>query len=246
MKRKFLLPILSVCMVAALVSVGFAAWLITGNDTTDASGQFVTYGVDNDYFSVKATEVNSTKITFGKNGTPASPWLTVEDVENQVLEKTFTITITPDVAFSSEHTVTKILNGDSVQVTLDGLAVGQTAETEGTTAKKYAAAVENGVIAWPALSCGSKSETATNMTTGAVIKLDADDFTVAEDNKTATATVTVTFAWGNKGNPYTYYNGLTNTPENRLAATTALGLVNALNNQSYYLHLAVVSAVVQP
>lgn len=243
MKRKFLLPILSVCMVAALVSVGFAAWLITGNDTEGASGQFVTYGVDNDYFSVKATDDNeATKITFGKNGTPTSPWLTVDGVADQVLSKTFTITITPDVAFSSEHTVTKILNGDSVQVTLNGLAAGQTAETEGTTAKKYAAAVENGVIDYPTLSCGSENTNkATNMTTGAVIKLAADDFTVAEgDKKTATATVTVTFAWGNNGNPYTYYNGLTNTPENRLAATTALGLVNALNNQSYYLHLAVV------
>lgn len=241
MKRKFLLPILSVCMVVALVSVGFAAWLITGNDTEGASGQFVTYGVDNDYFSVKATEVNSTKITFGKNGNPTSPWLTVDGVADQVLSKTFTITITPDVAFSSEHTVTKILNGASVQVTLNGLAAGQTAETEGTTAKKYADAVNNGVIDYPTLSCGSENKNkATNMTTGAVIKLAANDFAVAEGGNTATATVTVTFAWGTNGNPYTYYNGLPNTSGNRTAATTALNLVNALNEQSYYLHLAVV------
>ena len=231
MKRKFLLPILSVCMVVALVSVGFAAWLITGNDTEDASGQFVTYGVDNDYFSVKATDDNeATKITFGKDGAPTSPWLTVDKVADQVLSKTFTITI-----------IDKILGGNSVQVTLNGLAVGETAETADTTAKKYAAAVNNGVIAYPTLSGGSGNEvTATDMTAGAVIKLAANDFTVATDNTKATATVTVTFAWGNNGNPYTYYNGVANNQENRLAATAALGLVNALNDAYYYLHLAVV------
>lgn len=228
-------------MVVALVSVGFAAWLITGNDTTGASGQFVTYGVDNDYFSVTAAEKDATKITFGKNGSPTNPWLTVDNVADQVLTKTFTITITPDVAFSQERTVTKILNGDSVQVTLNGLDERQTAETADTTAEKYAAAVSNGVIAYPTLSCGSTNEvTATDMTTGAVITLAATDFTVATDNTKATAEVTVTFAWGTHGNPYTYYNTLTNDSDNRRAAMTALNLVNALNDQYYYLHLAVV------
>lgn len=60
MKRKFLLPILSVCMVVALVSVGFAAWLITGSDTTDtAGGQFVTKEVSNEFFTVKIEQVKS-------------------------------------------------------------------------------------------------------------------------------------------------------------------------------------------
>lgn len=247
MKRKFLLPILSVCMVVALVSVGFAAWLITGNDTSDtATGNFVTYDVENDYFTVTvdpATGENG-EIVFGKpaSETTTPPlehdWFKFDAAtEVEKLTATFTVTITPDVVFSSEHTVTKILNGASVQVTLNGLAANGTS----TTAEKYAAAVENGVIDYPTLSCGSeKTNKAENMTTGAVIKLAANDFTVAADKKTATATVTVTFAWGNNGNPYTYYNGVANTQENRHAATTALGLVNALYNQSYYLHLAVV------
>lgn len=249
MKRKFLLPILSVCMVVALVSVGFAAWLITGNDTSDtATGNFVTYDVENDYFTVTvdpATGENG-EIVFGKpaSETTTPPlehdWFKFDAAtEVEKLTATFTVTITPDVVFSSEHTVTKILNGASVQVTLNGLAANGTS----TTAEKYAAAVENGVIDYPTLSCGSgNTNKATDMTAGAVIKLAAGDFTVAEaDKKTATATVTVTFAWGTHGNPYTYYNGLTNTQENRLAATNALNLVNALNGANYYLHLAVVA-----
>ncbi len=254
MKRKFLLPILSVCMVAALVSVGFAAWLITGNDTTDAQGSFVTYDVSNNYFTVTATtaaEADKT-ITFGKpvdtdaaeEGYQAPSttydWLSMEDVDEENLTVTFTITITPEVAFDTSvgRDVAKLLNGASVQVTLNGLAANGTS----TTAEKYAAAVENGVIDYPTLSCGSgNTNKATDMTAGAVIKLAAGDFTVAANGINATATVTVTFAWGTNGNPYTYYNGLENNSTNRTAATNALNLVNALNGANYYLHLAVVA-----
>lgn len=101
MKRKLLLPILSVCMVVALVSVGFAAWLITGADTSDdAQGQFVTYGVDNEYFTVKIgpTDVEDTKIVFGKKNVSSnkSDWFQWAGVEQENLSKEFTVTVTFD------------------------------------------------------------------------------------------------------------------------------------------------------
>lgn len=239
MKKKFLLPILSVCMVVALVSVGFAAWLITGNDTTGGSGQFVTYDVQNNYFSVTAVEKDTTKITFGKDGSPDNPWLTVTDVADQVLTKTFTITITPEVPFGTDRDVSTLLGTDVVKVKLSGLAKDQTAETEGSTAKLYAAAVTNGILGNPSIESGSIKSTTGDLTNGVEISLPASSFNVQTDNATATAEVTVTFAWGTNGNPYTYYNSLENNSTNRGAATTALGLVKLLNEKLYYIYLKV-------
>lgn len=262
MKRKFLLPILSVCMVVALVSVGFAAWLITGNDTSDtATGNFVTYDVENDYFTVTvdpATGENG-EIVFGKPAsettTPAleHDWFKFDAATGvEKLTATFTVTITPDVVFSSEHTVTKILNGASVQVTLNGLADGQTAATENTTAKLYAAAVENGIVVLPTWNTVENKITPVaggNMTDGISVQLAAGAFTIAGDNTKATATVTVTFAWGKYGNdsntaenPYFHFNRTPNGSDIRTAATTALTTLHKLNTATYYLRLAVVPA----
>lgn len=248
MKKKLLLPILSVCMVVALVSVGFAAWLITGNDTNEAEGQFVTYNVENNYFKVTATEKNSGKITFGKSNETFTPgtsgtWLSVDEVADQVLEKTFTITITPEVAFdsSSSRDVTTLLSTDVVKVTLSGLGKSETAETDDTTAKKYAAAVQNGIITNPTVESGDIKSSSGDLSDGVVISLPATSFTVqTSDYKTATAEVTVKFYWGTNGNPYTYYNTLENSDTNRKAAYDGLKLVEALNNATYYIYLDVV------
>lgn len=110
MKRKFLLPILSVCMVVALVSVGFAAWLITGSDTTDtAQGSFVTKGARNEFFTVTVDPYDSTagaktttepKIVFGKPSgytKNSTDWFAPgDDVDTQSFDACFLVTITPD------------------------------------------------------------------------------------------------------------------------------------------------------
>lgn len=108
MKRKFLLPILSVCMVVALVSVGFAAWLITGSDTNDtAEGSFVTDGVRNEFFTVtidpydgSAITETSPEIVFGKpSGYKAkdTDWFKPnDDVKDESLTAKFLVKITPD------------------------------------------------------------------------------------------------------------------------------------------------------
>lgn len=108
MKRKFLLPILSVCMVVALVSVGFAAWLITGSDTSDtAEGSFVTSESRNEFFTVKvdpydgskATDTNPT-IVYGKPSDYTknnTDWFVPDDkVPQESFEAQFLVTITPD------------------------------------------------------------------------------------------------------------------------------------------------------
>ncbi len=279
MKRKFLLPILSVCMVVALVSVGFAAWLITGNDTSDtATGNFVTYDVSNDYYTVTIDPVTATEkdgegnitkkgtdlVIFGKPAattpTPAYDWFKFDaNTETEQLMATFTVTITPDVAFATGRTVETLLGTDSVQVTLSGLANGETSTTENTTATKYAAAVTNGILAlptWTAVTDKITPVAGGNMTDGISVKLNASAFTIynnsenpddANNNKYATATVTLTYAWGQYGdnstaeNPYFHFNRTANGSEIRTKATTALNTLNALNKATYYLRLAVVA-----
>lgn len=229
MKKKFLLPILSVCMVVALVSVGFAAWLITGSHTEDATGSFVTHDVTNEYFTAKA-EVDGTgegKIEFGKGSattTNSTPWFTFDGASNEILEATFKITVTPDVAGN----LTKILSKNNIKVTLKAKDA------------KYDAAVAKGIVAQPTISCGSdKTATATNLATGVSITLTADNFTAG------VATVKVNFKWGTNGNPYTYYNNTHTTAEAagsdvRTTATTAIETLHEINGQQYDIILEVV------
>ncbi len=258
MKRKFLLPILSVCMVVALVSVGFAAWLITGNTATGSEGSFVTYDVTNNYFTVTATtaEEADKTITFGKPvdtntdndvyDAPATTnsWLSMEDINEQNLEVTFTITITPDVAFAAAsgdvpaRTVSTLLGTDKVQVKLTGTEAYETAKTAG-------------YVAYPTMKYNN-SEDAVSLagdkklqTDGLIVEIPAGAFSESSDKLTATATVTITFAWGTAfdgQNPYLFYNNHPdgNTPTNRSNATSALRALHALNSTKYTLALAVV------
>lgn len=266
MKRKFLLPILSVCMVVALVSVGFAAWLITGNDTTDAQGSFVTYDVSNNYFTVTATtaaEADKT-ITFGKpvdtdaaeEGYQAPSttydWLSMEDVDEENLTVTFTITITPEVAFAAAsdgtpaRTVSTLLGTDKVQVKLTGPAA-------------YDTAVSKGAVAYPTMKLNAETSTVsvdtgkTFESDGVVLTIPAEKFTESSDKATATATVTITYDWGTAfggKNPYEHFNNTYATANTTVGSTTGkaavtslMGYVHALNsNSAYTLALAVVPA----
>ena len=259
MKRKFLLPILSVCMVVALVSVGFAAWLITGNDTSDtATGNFVTYDVENDYFTVTvdpATGETGT-IVFGKPAsettTPAleHDWFKFDDATDvEKLTATFTVTIRPDVPFDTSASVgrdvAKLLGADKVQVKLTGPAA-------------YDTAVSKGAVAYPTMKLNAETSTVsvdtgkTFESDGVVLTIPAEKFTESSDKATATATVTITYDWGTAfggKNPYEYFNNTYATANTTVGSTTGkaavtslMGYVHALNSANYTLALAVVPA----
>lgn len=227
MKRKLLLPILSVCMVVALVSVGFAAWLITGADTSDdAQGQFITYGVSNEYFvvTISPTAESENKIVFG---TPTdytqtkTDWFQFDNSkegDKQNLEKEFTVKLTFDD--------TNITN-DQIRSVLKKWNISLTMTTTDGEAKAYATAINNKYITQPKFTMGGTEKTATGDTilgdTGMKITLtntETDtDFAAADDDiktesgtnkKYVEAKVKVAFAWGtafNSNNPYTYFMG---------------------------------------
>lgn len=234
MKRKYLLPIIATCMAVAVLAVGFAGWLITGHNAEDtAEGNFVTYDVSNNYFTVTIdtpTPGATDKITFGRPVAEIeNAWLEYEDVEVEDLTANFTVTIKPDVAFNptedaTNRDVATVLGTDKVVVTLE-------------LPSKYTAAKTAGYVGDVTMAAGSIS--ADDLT----LELPASAFTITADgedaNKTATCAITVTFSWGTNGNPYTYYNGLPNEKPNREAATTLLGEVKKLNAETYTLRLSV-------
>lgn len=252
MKKKFLLPILSVCMVVALVSVGFAAWLITGNHTEEAQGQFVTYDVSNQYFKVTVTPTgtgaNENKIVFGKptasTTTQTTDWFKFDDdVGVQSLSVTFTITIDADVDFvDSTFTPATVLSTNKIKLKLTETPKTPAAST---TYNKFDTAKGANYVTAPTFTVNSTSKTAdgSTMTSGYTIELQANDFTIQTD-KNATATVTVTFAWGsafNGKNPYEYYNDLNGGANganeeltNRAVAQAAMEALHGLNNTTYY------------
>lgn len=238
MKRKLLLPILSVCMVVALVSVGFAAWLITGADTSDdAQGQFITYGVSNEYFTVKIdpTDVDDTKIIFGKQNDSQDKknWFQWgDDVQQEQLSKEFTVTVTfDDLSDKSDEEIKAVLN--KWDITLNMITADATSDDkkdaykDATTAKYIAepkfyvngstsAATVKGTTILGTL------ETESAEATGG-IKLKVSDWkgtdngaigTDAAGKKFVQAKVKVTFAWGDyfkvgqqNVNPEVYFMG---------------------------------------
>lgn len=241
MKRKYLLPIIATCMAVAVLAVGFAGWLITGHTATDtAEGNFVTYDVSNNYFTVTIKEtVDGTpeKIVFGRPADADNTgWLEYEDdVQVEDLTANFTVTIDPDVDFNPAaepaRDVAAVLGtGNVVVVTL-------------TLPEAYTTAQTANYVGGVTMKAGSITQT------DLTLELPASAFTITADgedaNKTATCEITVTFSWGsatNSQNPYTYYNGLGeegNTYENRTAATTLLQEVYKLNATKYTLRLSV-------
>lgn len=248
MKKKFLLPILSVCMVVALVSVGFAAWLITGNETTGASGDFETHDVTNEFFTAKVESTDAT-INFGKKDsdpTVQNPWFTFDSsVGEEDLEASFTVTVTSEATGAVEN----VLNKNNITFTLT--TKNNIYDTLAADGKKY--------VAYPTMTTTKGTVTVAGTALngegkGLSITLTKDHFTVDTEKTNATVTVTVKFAWGDyfkkEGtvvNPYVYFNGLAggNTQTNRQAATNVMGEIKGLKTasdvQEYDITLAVVA-----
>lgn len=250
MKRKFLLPILSICMVVALVSVGFAAWLITGNDTTSANGQFVTYDVSNQYFSV-TTSVSS-DITFGKpadveTNAPTYDWFQFADVVDENLSTTVTLTLKPE---DKNYLDSVLAVGYKLKVTLKS---GKIAEGTFSANADYDTAVSKNYLKLPTVE--SITLTGDKMETGLTFTLDitkkegeTGNFVVSDNGESASYTFTIKFGWGKFGgsteqNPYHHYNNLDPSSEdaatNRANATEAMQAINKLAN--YEISLEVVN-----
>ncbi len=237
--KKILIPIIAILVLASVVGIGFAAWLIVNpvNETVDG-GSFVADEVKD--YTYTATAAASGKITFGKAAAPAGTnygWLSATDVPDDALTATITVTLTPNVGGT---TAAQMLNGNKLKVAVSykGVKNGGSYDKAGA----FNSAVTANYLANPTLKVG---ETTANLTEawGAdnlFVELTAENFTAAASN-TYTAEITIAFAWGEKGNPYTYFNGLPYSTENAAAASAMLSAVRELNDGKYQIHLETVA-----
>lgn len=222
MKKKFSLTLISILSVVVLVGVGFAAWIITTpNVEKKQTGTITASGVTDARYELTATITNGS-IVFGKPSgyrDNNSDWFKPdENVGAENLTATLTLTLTdPNGNAWDDETVFKSYLPDTFTFTMNATKADAVDNTG------FGAEVTAGRIKYPTISyTASGKATATtkkDVAFGTPIEIAKSAFTKDTDGK-YTLTITITFAWGNDGNPYTYFHGKTQTPE---LVTKALG-----------------------
>lgn len=219
MKKKFSLTLISILSVVVLVGVGFAAWIITTpNVEKKQTGTITASGVTDARYELTATITNGS-IVFGKPSDyddNNSDWFKPVDVDNEHLTATLTLTLTDPEGNALDETVFNSHLPDTFTFTMNATKAKEVNNT-GFNAEVTAGRIKNPTISYTAN--GETNATTKDVTLGTAIEIAKNAFTKGADNK-YTLAITITFAWGNNGNPYTYFHGKTQTPE---FVTEALG-----------------------
>lgn len=215
-KAKSLTFGIAILSSAAIVSTGFAAWVITGGAEASVSGTI----------TADTVERKDHKITIGSNlesiyfGAPATmdianAWLSNSgETETLILTKTFTVA----------NVDTKPTN-DNIGNLIDGTKTKLEESTETAEANKYSKAATDGyVAALPEVILGS-----TDPKKEAVgIYINPNSYS----GNTATFDLKIVFGWGSEFgniNPYLYFNAKDATETNKAAAETGLSAVHNIN-----------------
>lgn len=211
MKRKTLTLAISVFALLAIISVGFASWVITRpKQTADAGGSITVETVEGEVNYLKSAVVEG-QIHFGRPATMSNTnaWLTsnAADTEKENLTVNLKITLSAQLK-------------DGEQITL---SIAPKSED----VKKYTEAVTGEYIKTPVFTKKVSLEECTSLT--------KDDFT--QDGDVFVANVNIKFGWGTKFgnvNPYEYYNNNKEFNEaNVKEATDALKALHQFNNCNY-------------
>lgn len=219
MKKKFSLTLISILSVVVLVGVGFAAWIITTPNVEEKqTGTITASGVTDARYKLTAAITNGS-IVFGKPSGYSdnnSDWFKPVDVDNEHLTATLTLTLTDPEGNALDETVFNSHLPDTFTFTMNATKAKEVNNT-GFNAEVTAGRIKNPTISYTAN--GETNATTKDVTLGTAIEIAKNAFTKGADNK-YTLAITITFAWGNNGNPYTYFHGKTQTPE---FVTEALG-----------------------
>lgn len=228
--KKFSLgvKIASILTCVALTAVGFASWLIIKPaETVEQSGSFTVYTVEenNITITVAVKEGSSSTIIWGKGAEPtnptASPWLLATGVDNENLSATFTVTVT-----STKGTGDNATTGMPLDDIISTINVGFEMVDSGSL---YSTAMGSGYVSAPTIKVASNdAKTLSSNSASDTLAPTADVTTMSFD-------VVVTFAWGENGNPYTYYNGQAYTETLATQAKACLDAVNGLKEVGYKL-----------
>lgn len=213
MKKKLFIPLIAALLTIGLTSVGFAAWVIMGETMVKSDdAQFVAYTVEDQSISFTATFGTGEQVVFGKTDGVTENWLKAEGIATQDLTANLTITLT---------------NWSSVK------HLDITFEISDVTSS---VAIPSEYIATPGAKTVTITPNSATNPTSWTVKI--GDETVSSFNGSQanpTIMVPLTFAWefGEGENPYSYYNGLPNTAENKSAAVTALQAIAALDTVNF-------------
>lgn len=214
MKKKFSLTLISILSVVVLVGVGFAAWIITTpNVNEQQTGTITASGVTDARYNLTAAITNGS-IVFGKPSGYSdnnSDWFKPgKDVGDENLTATLTLTLTdPDGNAWNDETVFNTYLPDKFTFTMNATKAKEVDNT-GFNAEVTAGRIKNPTISYTAN--GETNATTKDVTLGTAIEIAKNAFTKGADNK-YTLTITIKFAWGDAGNPYTHFHGKTQTPE---------------------------------
>ncbi len=221
MKKKFSLTLISILSVVVLVGVGFAAWIITTPNVEEKqTGTITASGVTDARYKLTAAITNES-IVFGKPSgykDNNSDWFKPgRDVGDENLTATLTLTLTdPDGNAWNDETVFNTYLPDMFTFTMNATKAKEVNNT-GFNAEVTAGRIKNPTISYTAN--GATSATTENVTFGTAINIAKIAFTKDTDGKYK-LTITIKFAWGDDGNPYTYFHGKEQTTE---LVTKALG-----------------------
>ncbi len=209
MKRKTLTIAISFFALIAIVSVGFASWVISRPETSiDGNGTITVESVDSSSI-IEITNVNvSGKIVFGS---PAkmdtkNAWLKSNATEHENLIVTVTIELSGKP-------------GDTEEITLAAAADTNASNFELAKTKYY---VQNIKLI---------STSSTSYEDDAITKILGSEFTKVDDTDKYEASFKVAFKWGsafNSINPYNYYNSLVYSAATAKDATDKLAELHTL------------------
>lgn len=248
-KRNFSLgiKIASILSAVAILSVGFASWLIVSNPVpathNTGSFQIETVEMRTATIAVNEEKTKDTLIVFGAaKGTIAendTGWLRApKDDNGNIIEENLTATIVFDVTAEGKNA-----SGENITIAdaIDTITI-KLGDESGMLPGAYNAKVtvggeEKSVLAAPVVKYqigGGVEQTAT---------LENGAFTIENFDTVSTEsveiTVKLTFDWGEATdgqNPLTYYNNITNPTEAQATeAYDVLNSIRALNGLTYKL-----------
>lgn len=217
MKRKTLTIAISIFALIAIVSVGFASWVISRpTQDKDATGNITVEKVDDKAASgtkidsIVLTDSNKKSLHFGKPAddtlsgaeylSDAERWFKLGDnTQPECLSVSFTVKLTGTLDTNVDTLTAKVEVGTLVSETFTAY---NASDRTGDLQKGYYKAADSNYITHVKITSGSVSTTNEN---------EAITLTMNEDNKTATITVSIGwgehFKNGNENlNPYKYYN----------------------------------------
>ena len=230
-RSKMIAASIAILSSAAVVSTGFAAWVISGGDSKKAEGNITADTVINSIHTVTLDGSNDGNVFFGapREMTNPSAWLKNNATEDKKEDLTATFGFTVAGLKSDVKSEKPSLLFDS-----DKFKLEETTTEEASKYSKYSDL--NYLAALPTFDLNTKTSYDTVAQSKPGIYLIAENYTPGKDDDYGTQhfTVTIQFGWGSEfgeENPYLYYNTteMANSAGARSKALTALGELKNIN-----------------